>query len=100
MKVDVKFASFRPIRGSAYISLPNKIANCRGLLNIRNHEDQQCFSYCFLAAYHLRHGISLERADQIYQTAKTSPNTYNQPGNRQPLRELDMLMGFEDNPEL
>ena len=43
LKVDVNFARFRPIRGSSYIALPTKIANCRGLLNIRNHEDQQCF---------------------------------------------------------
>ena len=41
--VDVKFARFRPIRGSSNIALPTKIVNCRGLLNIRNHEDQHCF---------------------------------------------------------
>ena len=45
LKVYVKFARFRPIRGSSYIALPTKIANCRDLLNIRNHDDQQCFRY-------------------------------------------------------
>ena len=49
-----------------------------------------------MAAYHLHHGISLDRVDQNYQTAKTSPTTYNEPGIHQPLGEFDMLMGFED----
>ena len=73
-----------------------KIANCRGLLNIRNHEDQQCFRYCYVAAYHLHHGIGLVRVDQNYQTAKPSPTIYNQPGILQPLCEFHMPMGFED----
>ena len=55
-KNDVKFARFRPIRGSSSIALPTKIANCRGLLNIRNHEDQQCFRYCY-DLYHLHQHI-------------------------------------------
>ena len=56
--VDVKFARFRPIRSSSYIAFPTKITNCRGLLNIRNHEDHQCFRYSYVAACHLHRGIS------------------------------------------
>ena len=96
LKVGVKFARFRPIRGSSYVALPTKIANCRGLLSLRNHDDQQCFRYCYVTAYHLHHGISLDRVDQNYQTAKTYPTTYNQLGIHQPLGEFDMPMGFED----
>ena len=65
LKVDVKFARFRPIHNSSYIALPSKIANCRGLLNVRNHEDRDCFRYCFVAAYHMYHQTSLDRIDQI-----------------------------------
>ena len=98
-KVGAKFSRFRPIRGLSYIALLTKITNCRGLLNIRNHEDQQCFRYCYVAAYHLHHGISLDKVDQNYQTAKTYPATYNQLRIHQPLYEFDMPMGFEDIPE-
>ena len=55
LKVDVKLPRFRPIRRSSFIALPTKIANCRCLLNIRNHDDQKCFRYCHVAAYHLNH---------------------------------------------
>ena len=95
LKVDRKFALFRPVWGSSNIALPKKIANCRGLLNIGNHDNQQCFRYCYVAAYHLHQRISLDRVNQNYQTTKTFPNTYNQLGIHQPLGEFDMLMGFE-----
>ena len=96
LKVDVKFASFRPILGSSYIAFPSKIANCRGFLNVRNHEDQDCFRYCFVAAYHMYHQISLDRIDRNCQTDKASPTTYNQPGLHQPLGDFTMPMGFAE----
>ncbi|XP_075250893.1 uncharacterized protein LOC142343091 [Convolutriloba macropyga] len=99
LKVDVKFARFRPILGSSYIALPSKIANCRGLLNVRNHEDRDCFRYCFVAAYYMYHQISLDRIDRNYQSDKTSPTTYNQPGLHQPLGDFTMPMGFADIPQ-
>ena len=99
LKVDFKFARFRPIHGSSYIALPSKIANCRVLLNVRNHEDRDCFRYCFDAAYHMYHQINLDRIDRNYQTDKTSPTTYNQPGLHQPLGDFTMPMGFADIPQ-
>ena len=95
-----KFARFRPVRGSSYIALSTKVANCGDLLNIINHEDQPCFRYCYVAAYPLHHKINLDKIDQNYQTHKTSPTTYNQPGIHQPLGKFDMPMGFDDIPEL
>ena len=100
LKVDVKFARFRRIRGSSYIALPTKTANCRGLLNIANNDDRHCFRYRYVAAYHLHHGINLDRVDQNYQTAKTFSTTDNRPEIHQPLGEFDMPMGFEDILEL
>ena len=38
IKVDVKFAHFRQVNGSSYLAPPMKIADCCGLLNIRNHK--------------------------------------------------------------
>ena len=46
------------------------------------------------------HQISLDRIDRNYQTDKTSPTTYNQPGRHQPLADFPMPMGFADIPHL
>ena len=95
IKLDVKFARYRPIRGSSYLALPHKLANCRGLLNIRNQDDANCFNYCFVAAYHAHHGISLDRDDRNYHIDKTTPATYQQQNIHQPVGEFEMPMGFE-----
>ena len=95
IKLDVKFARYRPIRGSSYLALPHKLANCRGLLNIRNHDGANCFNYCFVAAYHAHHGISLDRDDRNYHIDKTFPATYQQQNIHQPVGEFEMPMGFE-----
>ena len=58
IKITVNFARYQPITGSSYIALPSKLQNCRGLLNIRNHEDANCFLYCYIAAYHMHNNIS------------------------------------------
>ena len=99
LKVGVKLARFRPIHGSSYIALLPKVANCRGLLNVRNHEDRDYFRYCFVAAYHMYHQISLDRIDRHYQTDKTAPTTYNQPGLHQLLGDLTVPMGFTEIPQ-
>ena len=43
IKIIVNFARHRHITGSSYIALPQKLQNCPGLVNIRNHEDAKCF---------------------------------------------------------
>ena len=93
IKLDIKFARYRPIRSSSHLALPHKLANCRGLLNIRNHDGANCFNYCFVAAYHAHHGISLDRDDRNYHIDKTA--TYQQPNIHQPVGEFEMPMGFE-----
>ena len=95
IKLDIKFARYRPIRGLSYLALPHKLANCRGLINIRNHDDANCFNYCFVAAHHSHQGISLDRDDRNYHIDKTSPATYQQQTIHQPVGEFEMPMGFE-----
>ena len=99
LKVDIRFDRFRPIHGSSYFALPSKNASYRGLLKVWNHEDQDCFRHCFVAAYHMYHQISLVRIDRNYQTDKTSPTTYNQPRPHEPLVIFTMPMGFADIPQ-
>ncbi len=72
--VDVKMAQFQPIQGSSYIELPPNIKKCKYLLNIRN-KDHNCFTYCFVAAYHMKYGPSLTREGKS-ETYRTNPETY------------------------
>ena len=94
-KLDINFAHFQPIRGSSYLALPHKLANCRGLLNIRNHDEANCFNYCLVAPYQAHHGIILDRDDRNYHIDKKSPATYQQENIHQPAGKFDMPMGFE-----
>ena len=54
--LDVKFATFNPIRGYSFLPTPPELDASRLLLNIRNRQDHKCFLYCFTAAWHLKHG--------------------------------------------
>ena len=99
LKIDAKFARFRPIHEYFNIALTLNFAICCGLLNIRNHHYDHFLRYCFSAPCHLHHQISLDRIDNNYKTTKTYPNTYNQLGILQQLGEFDMPMRFEDLPE-
>ena len=99
LKIDAKFARFRPIHESFNFGLTLNFANCCGLLNIRNHHYDHFLRYCFSAPCHLHHQKSLDRIDNNYKTTKTYPNTYNQLGIHQQLGEFDMPMRFEDLPE-
>ena len=96
IKVNVNFARYRHITGSSFLALPLKLKNCRGLLNIRNHEDANCFLYCYTAAYHMHNNISLDRPGRNYNTDKTSPETYKQANLHQPTGHFDMPMELED----
>ena len=53
---ELEFATFNPIRGSSYLSTPPELDASHLLLNIQNRQDDNCFLYCFTAAWHLKHG--------------------------------------------
>ena len=56
VELDVDFAIFNRICGPSNLATPTELDASRILLNIRNHQDHICFLYCFLAAWHLKHG--------------------------------------------
>ena len=45
----INIANYSPLRGSSYIELPPEINRSKGLINIKN-EDNECFRWC-----HIRH---------------------------------------------
>ena len=58
-RLEIKLATFVPVRASSYIALSGFLNGCRSLLNIRNHFDHNCFVYCLVAAYHIENRIKL-----------------------------------------
>ena len=57
----INISTYRPLWGSSYISLPEKLKNPRkGLINIKN-KDQKCFLWC-----HVRHiNSSKEHSEKL-----------------------------------
>ena len=93
IKVTVNFARYRPITGSSFIAIPSKLQNCRGLLNIRNHEDANCFLYCYINAYHMHNNISLDGPGRNYNTDRNSSEDYKPANFHQPTGHFDMPWG-------
>ena len=56
MKIEIRTVKWKPITSSSYLALPQRLSHTSALLNIRNREDENCFLYCFTAAYHLKYG--------------------------------------------
>ena len=101
VQLDVKFALFNPINGSTYIALPGALQGSKALLNIRNHNDDNCFLLCFTAAWHLEYGPPLYRPGQESWRRKTSPLTYS-PSNplaHQAIGDFEMPMGIKQIPK-
>ena len=76
VELEVRFATFNPIRGSSYLPTPPELDASRLLLNIRNRQDHNCFLYCFTAAWHLKYGPLLFVASRDSSAKRTSPDTY------------------------
>ena len=94
-KIEIRTVKSKPIEGSSYLALPHKLSQMSALLNIRNREDENCFLYCFTAAYHLKYGPRLVPKETSSRQI-TSPHTYG-PENKiakQPIGQYNMPMGF------
>ena len=50
IRLDVNFVRWNPLRGSAYIPLPVKLANKKAVINMKNMEDEMCFKWCIARA--------------------------------------------------
>ena len=49
IRLEIHFANWQPLGGSSYIPLPAKIKNKKGVINLKN-EDNQCFKWCIVRA--------------------------------------------------
>ena len=48
-RLEIHFANWKPIHGSTFMPLPAKLKNKKGVINIKN-EDNQCFKWCIARA--------------------------------------------------
>lgn len=101
--IEVKLSKFAPIKASSYIGLPASLSDASStLLNIRNHNDQRCFFYCYTAAHHLKFGPDLYDRTRVQTShrARTSPNTYSSenPLAHQPEGQYPEPMGLRSIP--
>ena len=64
IRLDIHFVRWNPLRGSAWIPLPTKLANKKAVINMKNMEDQMCFKWCIARAANMvqRHP---ERIDKL-----------------------------------
>ena len=90
----VKLVSYVPIRGSSNPALPSDLRSMNCLLNIRNREDDNCFLYCYVAAWHFTYGQSLY--ENVGWRMRTNPETFSpsNPMTHQPVGDFEMPMAF------
>ena len=100
VRLFIKFGKMNPIRGSSHITLPLKITKSSHLINIRNHDDHDCFNLCFTAAYHLHYRLNLIVGRYEDPAAeKTCPAIYRTSNAKKPIGEFPTPMSFRDIPE-
>ena len=64
------------MHAGSYLPLPLGLKKQNfNLVNIQTKTNDKCFLYCFIAAYHLKHGPRLYASSQAYRT-KTKCATY------------------------
>ena len=97
--LNIPLVSHVPIRASSFIALPSSLQSMACLLNIRNRNDNNCFLYCYVAAWHFKFGPSLH--DNVSWRLRTSPETYSRSNllAHQPVGDFEMPMGFNQIPK-
>src|SRR6218665_4044044 len=51
VKLDVNTVTYKPLKGSSYISLPVELANKKAIINMKN-DDNKCFKGCIRLPEH------------------------------------------------
>ncbi|KAK3932684.1 Zinc finger protein 397 [Frankliniella fusca] len=53
-KIELRVVQYSPLKGSSYLPLPSWLENPKkGLINIKNFDDNKCFMYCIMAGINL-----------------------------------------------
>ena len=96
----VKLVSYIPIRGSFYLALLSELHSMNCLLNIRNRDDNICFLFCYVAAWHFVYAQSMY--EFLGWRMRTNPEICSpfDPLTHQPVGDFEMPMDFNQNQGL
>ena len=94
----VKIVSCVAIRGSSYLASPGEIQSRNCLLNKRNREDNNCFLYFYVEAWHVAYAQSLY--ENVGWRMRMNPETYSpsNPLTHQPVGDFEAPMAFGQIP--
>ena len=95
-KVIMNFAKLSPMRAGSYLPLPLGLKKQNfNFVNIETKTNDRCFLYCFIAAYHLKHGPPLHASSQAYRK-KTKCATYKEEDSEDEDSDDDEVKGESD----
>ena len=95
-KVTINFAKLSPMRAGSYLPLPLVLKKQNfNPVNIQTKTNDKSFLYCFIAAYHLKHGPPLCASSQAYRK-KTKCATYKEEDSEDEDSDDDEVMGESD----
>ena len=94
-KVTINFAKLSPCAQEATCRYPLVSKNNFNLVNIETKTNDKCFLYCFIAAYHLKHGPPLYASSQAYRK-KTKCATYKEEDSGDEDSDDDEVKGESD----
>ena len=92
--LDIHTVDFKPMRGSAYIPLPDWIMRKKAIVNIRNN-DEKCFIWCVLRYLHPR-----DRNDFRLTDLKQYEKCLNTKGIKYPVKVKDISKFEKLNPDI
>ena len=94
IRLHLNFAKYRPFRVSSFIALPYEFSTCQAVLNIRNHNDNNCFVYFYIAARCLKENIGIKVDGQNDTFRATNPETHKELKSLFPAGNFQMPMGL------
>ena len=95
-KVTINFTKPSPMRAGSYLPLPLGLKKQNfNLVKIQTKTNDKCFLYCFIAAYHLKHGPPLCASSQAYRK-KTKCATYKEEDSEDEDSDDDEVIGESD----
>ena len=95
IKLELHVVNYNPLRGEAYVKLPEELANKKAIINPQNKDDK-CFLWCVLRALNPRKKDS-ERIDKELQAKE---NTLNMEGIEYPVSLKDIDKFEKQNPSI
>ena len=70
IRLDLNFARWNPLRGSAWIPLPAKLANKKAVINMINRKDEMCFKWCITRAANMCESHPERITDKLREQAE------------------------------